>query len=317
MRPFLLIAMSKKQLLFIALLFATVSVKSQADPIDWILNPRQTKQIAKGVSWTQIAFTGRKLFDTSQYLNVIEITKKAKRYRLHIVRSDSLEKTSQIAQTHHALAGINASFFKMRGPDPDNRKDLNGVPKLEPSNIGRNRSVVYFRQNDSLITENIRDKDSTRKRNQAGSIVINKGKLQIVKDDHNNLNAEHQLKGEDVISTGPVMILNGIDQQIPNDAFCNDRHPRTAIGKKADGTIVLFVVDGRAKESAGFSIPELQQIMRLLGCVDAINLDGGGSTTMYIRDQPFNGVVNFPSDNKKWDHEGEREVANAILLIKK
>jgi exopolysaccharide biosynthesis protein len=309
--------MIRKHLVFITLLFCSVSVAAQSDPINWIINPRQTQKLAKGVTWTQISFTKRKLFDTCQYLNVIEITKKAKRYRLHIVRSDSLEKTSQIARTYDALAGINASFFKMRGPDPDNRKDLNGVPKLEPSNIGRNRSVVYFRQNDSLITENPNDKDSIRKRNQAGSIVINNGNLLIVKDDPANLKAEHQLKGQDVISTGPVMILAGVDQPIPNDAFCRDRHPRTAIGKKADGTVVLFVVDGRAKESAGFSIPELQEIMRMLGCVDAINLDGGGSTTMYIKGQPFNGVVNYPSDNKKWDHEGEREVANAILLIKK
>jgi len=309
--------MIKKHILVIALVFFAVLAEAQADPINWILNPRQTKRIAKGVTWTQMAFTNRTLFDTNQNLNVIQITKKAKRYRLHIVRSDSLEKTSQIAQTHHALAAINASFFKMRGPDPDNRKDLNGVPRLEPSNIGRNRSVVYFRQNDSLITENPRDKDSIRKRNQAGSIIINRGEVFIVKDDPANLNAEHQLKGEDVISTGPIMILNGVDQPIPNDAFCNDRHPRTAIGKKADGTVVLFVVDGRAKESAGFSIPELKEVMRRLGCVDAINLDGGGSTTMYIKDQPFNGVINYPSDNKKWDHEGEREVANAILLIKK
>lgn len=309
--------MIKKQGLFIVLLFCAVSVIAQSDPVNGIINSSDAKKITKGVAWKQIVFTNRQLFDTSQVLNVIEITKKAKSYRLHIVRSDSLEKTSQIAKTHNALAGINASFFKMRGPDPDYRKDLNGVPKLEPSRLDRNRSVVYFRQNDSLISENIPDKDSVRKRHQAGSIVINKGKLLIVRDDARNLNAEHQLKGEDVISTGPVMIIGGVDQPIPNDAFCNDRHPRTAIGKKADGTIVLFVVDGRAKESAGFSIPELQSIMRRLGCVDAINLDGGGSTTMYIKDQPFNGVVNFPSDNKKWDHEGEREVANAILLIRR
>jgi exopolysaccharide biosynthesis protein len=305
----------KKLSVFIALLFCTVSVIAQNNYWPW--HSLQTKKIAKGVSWKQIVYTQNGLINANQYLNVIEVTKKNRKYRLHIVRSDSLEKTSQIAQTHNALAAINASFFKMRGPDPDNRKDLNGVPKLEPSKLDWNRSVVYFRQNDSLISENIPAKDSIRKRNQAGSIVISRGKLLIVEDDPANLNAEHQLKGEDVISTGPVMILNGIDQSIPNDAFCNDRHPRTAIGKKADGTIVLLVVDGRAKESAGFSIPELQKVMRDLGCVDAINLDGGGSTTMYIKDQPFQGVVNFPSDNKKWDHEGEREVANAILLIRK
>lgn len=309
--------MVKRLLVFIALSFCVEAIVAQGDPSNWIQHPGKTKRIAKGITWMQISFTQNDLFNANQNLNVIEITKKFRKFRLHIVRSDSLEKTSQIAKTHHALAAINASFFKMRGPDPDNRKDLNGVPKLEPSNIGKNRSVVYFRQNDSLITDNPPDKSGIRKRNQAGSIVINNGKLQIVKDDPTNLNAEDQLKGEDVISTGPVMILNGIDQPIPNDAFCNDRHPRTAVGKKEDGTVVLFVVDGRAKESAGFSIPELQMVMHSLGCVDAINLDGGGSTTMFIKDQPFNGVVNHPSDNKKWDHEGEREVANAILVIKK
>jgi exopolysaccharide biosynthesis protein len=309
--------MIKRIPVLIALLLWAGFIAAQSDPINWVNHPRQSKKIAKGVTWTQIVFTQNDLFNANQYLNVIEITKKGRRSRLHIVRSDSLEKTSQIAQSNSALAAVNGSFFRMRGPDPDYRKDLNGVPKLERSKLDRNRSVVYFRQNDTLISENIADKDSIRKRNQAGSIVINNGKLSIVNEDPKSLIAEHRLEGEDVISTGPVLILSGVDQPIPNDAFCNDRHPRTAIGKKADGTVVLLVVDGRAKESAGFSIPELQKVMQLLRCVDAINLDGGGSTTMYIKDQPFNGVVNYPSDNKKFDHEGEREVANAILLIKK
>ena len=50
---------------------------------------------------------------------------------------------------------------------------------------------------------------------------------------------------------------------------------------------------------------------------DAINLDGGGSTTLWITNYKDNGVVNFPTDNKKWDHEGERKVANVVLLKKK
>ena len=47
-------------------------------------------------------------------------------------------------------------------------------------------------------------------------------------------------------------------------------------------------------------------------CTEAINLDGGGSSTMYIKDE---GVINFPSDNKQHDHEGERPVSNAILVL--
>jgi exopolysaccharide biosynthesis protein len=52
--------------------------------------------------------------------------------------------------------------------------------------------------------------------------------------------------------------------------------------------------------------------MRWLGCSSAINLDGGGSSTMYIKDS---GVVNYPSDNNQHDHEGERPVSNAILIL--
>lgn len=65
------------------------------------------------------------------------------------------------------------------------------------------------------------------------------------------------------------------------------------------------------------SLFELSKLMRWLKSDDAINLDGGGSTTLWINNQPENGVVNYPSDNKKWDHEGERKVANVVLLKKK
>jgi exopolysaccharide biosynthesis protein len=239
-----------------------------------------------------------------------------KKYKLSILHSDSLEKTSQIAKREGAIAGINGSFFKMRGTDPDYHDSLKIVPKMEPSKLDKNRSVVYLRENNSVISENAPDKSSKRKRNQQGSIAVNNGFLSIYNDDSLDLNWEHQILAQDVISTGPVMVLADISQKIPNDAFCNDRHPRTAVGKKSNGAVLLFVVDGRSNESAGMSIPELQRVMRWLGCIDAINLDGGGSSTLFVKGQPYNGVVNYPSDNKKFDHLGEREVANALLLIR-
>jgi exopolysaccharide biosynthesis protein len=309
--------MKKKACVFLFLLFSFKLVIAQADSLYFVSKQATSNKIAKGAYWHQLAFSNKELFGANQQINFISIAPKVKRLRLSIVRSDSLERTSQIARNKNALAGINGSFFKMRGPDPDYLKDLQVVPKLERSKLDRNRSIVYFRENDSLISKNIPDKDSIRKRHQQGVIVINNRKVGISRNNPADLHSEHQLPGQDIISTGPVMILSNVDQQIPNDAFCNDRHPRTSLGIKADGTVLLFVVDGRLEQSAGMSIPELQKVMRWLGCVDAINLDGGGSTTMYISNQPFNGVVNHPSDNKRFDHEGEREVANAILLIKK
>lgn len=305
----------------VRLLFCTVCIclqlAAQTDSAALINSNWKIQKLAEGVYWKAIQFKNSELFNTNQYLNIIEIGPEAKTVKLSIAYSDSLELTSQIATSNNAIAAINGSFFKMRGADPDYRSDLKSVPKKEPAKLARNRSIVYLRANDSLIAENEPVKDGKRKRHQQGVIALGEDGLKILLGDSLNLLWEHQIIAHDVLSTGPVMLLGGITQPIPNDAFCNDRHPRTAVGKKADGTILLFVVDGRTTQSSGMSIPELQATLRWLQCTDAINLDGGGSTAMFISGQPYRGVVNHPSDNKKFDHEGEREVANALLLIPK
>ena len=300
--------------LITGLLLTGVISYAQADSLR-VVNAKWTnKKLAKGVYWKSTRIENNELFNANQEINVIEVAPGSKKVQLHIVHSDSLEKTSQLGQHAHALAAINGSFFKMRGPDPDYRPDLKGVPKLERSKLDHNRSEVYLREHDSLIAPNMVGKKPVRQRHNQGSIAINGSDFFIVAGDSLNLQSENSIKASDVLSTGPLMIMNGVELPIPNDKFCNDRHPRTAMGEKADGTVVLMVVDGRAKEAAGFSIPELQKLMKWLGCHDAINLDGGGSTTMYVKGQPDEGVVNYPSDNKKWDHAGEREVANAIVI---
>jgi len=305
-----------KQLL---ILLATVVLSgrgvAQSDSLALLKADWSSKTLSRGVVWRSVHFSHNDLFGSNEEINIIEITKKGLRdVRLVVAHSDSLEKTSQLASTRHALAGINGSFFKMRGPDPDNRRDLNGVPKLEPSRLAVNRSVVYIREHDSVIAENPPQKSPKRQRHAQGSIALSDTGVSIIEDDSLDLNWEHHIMARDVMSTGPVLMLSGVNWPIGDDAFCRNRHPRTAVGRKADGTVVLLVVDGRAAESAGMSIPELQRTMRWLGCVDAINLDGGGSSAMYIKGEPYDGVVSYPSDNKKFDHEGEREVANAILL---
>jgi exopolysaccharide biosynthesis protein len=79
----------------------------------------------------------------------------------------------------------------------------------------------------------------------------------------------------------------------------------------------LFItIDGRDDNAAGMNLFELRNFLRWMKACDAINLDGGGSTTLWIYNQPDNGVVNYPSDNKVWDHLGERKVAN-VLLVKR
>lgn len=84
------------------------------------------------------------------------------------------------------------------------------------------------------------------------------------------------------------------------------RHPRTLAGITENGKLIVAVVDGRAPgKSAGASYFEAAAIMRWLGARDAINLDGGGSTTMVIGKK----VVNEPSDG------AERAVGDALLIV--
>ena len=87
------------------------------------------------------------------------------------------------------------------------------------------------------------------------------------------------------------------------------RHPRTAIGFSRDSsTLFLLAVDGRQESSVGMTLDELASIMRRLGAWQAMNFDGGGSTTMVID----GAVVNTPSDQT-----GEREIGNALVVVRR
>ena len=79
--------------------------------------------------------------------------------------------------------------------------------------------------------------------------------------------------------------------------------------------MLLLVVDGRTKQSEGMTLDELAATLHWLGCRDALNLDGGGSTTLYLREYPHGGIVNHPSDNGRFDHEGERGVSNILYVV--
>jgi len=109
-----------------------------------------------------------------------------------------------------------------------------------------------------------------------------------------------------------LLISNGEefdDHQVEklSEGFDTTRHPRTAVGIDSRGRWVFVVVDGRQPGlSVGMSLPELTDLMLSLDCEQAINLDGGGSTTMYLN----GAVVNSPSDVS-----GERPVADALMVV--
>ena len=106
------------------------------------------------------------------------------------------------------------------------------------------------------------------------------------------------------VSFGPPLIVNGKPTIKKGDGGWGIA-PRTAIGQKETGEVLLLVIDGRSLESLGATLRDVQDILLEYGAVNAANLDGGSSATMY-----FNGkVINKPSDKL-----GERTVPTAFIV---
>ena len=115
------------------------------------------------------------------------------------------------------------------------------------------------------------------------------------------------------IGGGPALIHHGVVRITNNEEMMftgkaqHDRHPRTAMGYTADGKLIIMVVEGRNQGVAeGASLIHLAEMLKELGCVEALNLDGGGSSCM---------LVNGKETIKPSDKEGQRPVP-AVFMIK-
>jgi len=113
----------------------------------------------------------------------------------------------------------------------------------------------------------------------------------------------------DVLGGNPTLLekrRNTVGECPPSAYFCQ-RHPRTGVGVKPNGRLLFVVVDGRRPGSVGMRPMQFARLFRYLGATSALNLDGGGSTTMVVRDR----VINQPSDS-----QGERAVSSALVVLR-
>lgn len=193
------------------------------------------------------------------------------------------EKTSDIAKEHNAIAAINGGAFTDKSPDGKTWCGTGGLPGGVVIIDGK---TVYS--------------DAANNDQKYDVVAFTKeGKLVVGK---NSIN-EMMTKGvRDAISFGPTLILNGKEQyDFPDQGY----NPRTAIGQRKDGAILFLVMDGRQAKSLGASLEEIRGILMQQGAINAINLDGGSSSTMYYEGD----IVNNPSDPY-----GERTIATAIYV---
>ena len=271
----------------------TLCLHAQRDSLAFV-NGNWKADTLDGMILRQCRFEGQQLFASNQQLLVLEIPDTA-HYTLEFAHEPHRTKTSEMARKHGAVAAINGSFFDMDQHFP----------------------VCYLRIDSVELGENTSGKDTVnRKYYQYGTLCLHGDSILILKTGSAR-RWEETLPYPDIMTAGPLLIWHDTLQPMRNDrTFVTNRHNRTAVGIREDGTVLFIVADGRAKEAAGLSLPELQQILRWLGCRDALNLDGGGSTTLFLNIGDYQGVANCPSDNGRFDHEGERGVSNAVMVIK-
>lgn len=264
-----------------ALLIAAWCPAQHVDPdeelLDEIRDPDawSTREVGIGVVLRQRRFDA--LFDKPQCLTVLEIGRDAKALRFDVEAPGKLTRTSAMGNRLGAIAAINGGFFE---PDASPR----GLLKLD----GKLASPA--------------------KKDQGSVGVDEKGRLALEKRAEGDWPQMREALGAGVVLVeGGKVVDHGKRQR-------SIRHPRSAVGAKKDGSTILLAIDGRTAQAIGTSYEETATILVALGCERAINLDGGGSTTLWTAGE---GICNHPCDNMKFDHEGERAVANALLLFGK
>lgn len=287
--------MKKKLLISLCLFLFCQFAKSQnSDSIHFVTAAWVAELMPEPLIWQHFHFKGT-LFNSNQHIHIIKYSLNDTTLQVGFASAEKkLIETPKIAQGIEAMVAINGSFFDMR-----------------------NGGAVDLIKIDGKILDTTLLPKGKRSEHQHAAITIHHGKVRIMQGNEQDLKWDEHLPHDNIMVTGPLLILHGDTIALKQTPFALNRHPRSSVGITAKNELILMTIDGRNAEAQGVSLPELRQIMKWLGCHDAINLDGGGSTTLYVQNQPFEGVVNMPSDNKRFDHEGVRKVSNIIYLKKK
>lgn len=280
----------KNILLTLALVLYTVSIygQSKADSIAIVSAQWETTTTSDGIIHKRVMLPS--LYKGPQHINLIEIPSGLK-MRFDIGISKQMKPISKLASERQALAAINGSFYNMQ----------------------KGNSVCYLQVGKQIVDTTTTKEFRLR---VTGAIYTHKKKVHILPWSREIEKKYHKKKGT-ILASGPLLLANGekCSWETCDSSFIATKHPRSAIFTTKDNRVVFITVDGRSKGNAtGVSIPELTHLIQVLGGDDALNLDGGGSTTLWMKQAPENGVLNCPSDNGKFDHQGERKIPNIIYV---
>lgn len=252
--------------------------------VDWF-----QRQIGEGVTWYQYEFDD--LFGLRQNITYIEADLNNPNVVVefpHLVTG--LQKTSLLvpSQFPNALAGVNGTYFNMY--------------------ISPTRHNTYLRVNGIFIPYEERTKGTWG--HHAAIARDTTGKWEVLQMPTTSGEWDDNTTHPNLMANGPLLVWNGVYADAYSGTHCTTRRSRTAAGMKGDNKLILLTVDEVADRGVGVTCEETAQILLWLGVVQAVNMDGGGTTTAWIKNEPHSGVVNYPSDSS-----GERGTPNAIAIV--
>ena len=233
------------------------------------------------------------LYGCAQTVTVAEITPK-RGLVFDIAVAEGGATVGEMARRTKALAALNGSYF----------------------DIHKRSAITYLRQGRTIIDTTTTAELALR---VTGAIRTHGRKLHIMPW-NKSIEQRYRCRHGSTLASGHLLLYRGKDVSLRSSSmgFVVKKHPRTAIALTSRGTVLFVTVDGRHPGYAGgMNLIELRHFLQQLGCTDALNLDGGGSTTLWAKGYNANGIANYPCDNRKFDHDGERKVANAVVVMKR
>ena len=237
------------------------------------------------------------LFSSNQSISVLDVDLTTAPVKIAFPYTTGRQLTSSLASNAGAIAAVNGTFF----------------------NTTTGGAVEYFKVNSSVVnnTSPNAPNDTMDYLDEAALSILNPKALEITRIPQSNTWTSYNTNAQyaNMMAAGPLLLYSGTTVPYVSKAFNTGRNPRTAACLTTDGHLKLMTVDGRTSMAAGATAGEMQTLSKGLGCRDALNYDGGGSTTMWISGKSNSGVVNYPSDNGVYDHLGERTVANTIAIV--
>ena len=274
---------------------STAGGTSEALPLEFDLRRCDSAALFKGAKVEELRPGVKWVSTITQWqgeprsINVVTVPK-SEVANLHFTYPSGMVKTSVQCKEVDALVGINAQYF-------DNSSGGTGLAR------------------DFLKIDGVVSTQGTDKRNSTfagGAFVITDGVADIKTVNGNE--GARTLADQNVMVCGPLLIDNGEYASLNlNSTHNTETHPRTAVAVTENGSVLLVTIDGRFPgQAVGMPTPLMQEFFTILGAKSALNLDGGGSTTMYIKGKGF---VNHGSDGSNWTNPTERKV-NSIIYLK-